>query len=91
MFQSKVLIVGLKGLGIEIAKNVVLMGVKSVTIADKEKLQLQTYLHNFSSKKQILVRTVLKYQLPNLENSMNVFLLLFIQEISLKILLNNSQ
>ena len=35
MQQSNVLISGMKGLGIEIAKNVVLGGVKSVTIHDE--------------------------------------------------------
>lgn len=34
MAASTVLIVGLKGLGVEIAKNVILGGVKSVTLAD---------------------------------------------------------
>jgi ubiquitin-activating enzyme E1 len=36
MANSNVLISGMKGLGIEIAKNVVLGGVKSVTIHDTE-------------------------------------------------------
>lgn len=34
MANSTVLIIGLKGLGVEIAKNVVLAGVKSVTLYD---------------------------------------------------------
>lgn len=34
MATSNVLIIGLKGLGVEIAKNVVLAGVKSVTLYD---------------------------------------------------------
>jgi ubiquitin-activating enzyme E1 len=34
MSQSNVLLVGCKGLGVEIAKNVVLAGVKSVTLHD---------------------------------------------------------
>ncbi|XP_061178892.1 ubiquitin-like modifier-activating enzyme 1 [Saccostrea echinata] len=37
MANSNVLIAGMKGLGVEIAKNVVLGGVKSVTIQDTEK------------------------------------------------------
>lgn len=37
MAKSNVLIAGMGGLGIEIAKNVVLAGVKSVTIQDTEK------------------------------------------------------
>ncbi|XP_048741886.2 ubiquitin-like modifier-activating enzyme 1 isoform X2 [Ostrea edulis] len=37
MANSKVLIAGMKGVGVEVAKNVVLGGVKSVTIQDTEK------------------------------------------------------
>lgn len=40
MAKSNVLIVGLKGLGVEIAKNVVLAGVKSVTLYDPEEAQI---------------------------------------------------
>lgn len=40
MGQSDVLLVGLKGLGIEIAKNVVLAGVKSVTLYDPKPVEL---------------------------------------------------
>ena len=40
MQQSTVLIVGLKGLGVEIAKNVVLGGVKSLTLHDPKPVQL---------------------------------------------------
>ncbi|KAG0338439.1 SPS-sensor component ptr3 [Podila humilis] len=40
MGTSNILIVGLKGLGIEIAKNVVLAGVKSVTLYDPELVKL---------------------------------------------------
>ena len=36
MQNSNVLIMGMKGLGLEIAKNVILAGVKSVTIWDCE-------------------------------------------------------
>ncbi|KAL7751063.1 E1 ubiquitin-activating protein [Sorochytrium milnesiophthora] len=39
MALSNVLIIGLKGLGVEIAKNVVLAGVKSVTLYDPEPAQ----------------------------------------------------
>ncbi|EMD40801.1 hypothetical protein CERSUDRAFT_111385 [Gelatoporia subvermispora B] len=41
MAASNVLVVGVKGLGVEIAKNVVLAGVKSVTIYDPEPVQIQ--------------------------------------------------
>ena len=40
MAASTVLIVGLKGLGVEIAKNVVLGGVKSMTLHDPEPVQI---------------------------------------------------
>ncbi|CAG8578525.1 9383_t:CDS:10 [Funneliformis mosseae] len=40
MGSSNVLIVGLKGLGVEIAKNVVLAGVKSVTLHDPEPVRI---------------------------------------------------
>ncbi|CEG71464.1 Putative Podospora anserina S mat genomic DNA chromosome 3, supercontig 2 (Fragment) [Rhizopus microsporus] len=40
MSTAHVLIVGLKGLGVEIAKNVVLAGVKSVTLYDPEPAQI---------------------------------------------------
>ncbi|KAI9183343.1 E1 ubiquitin-activating protein [Blastocladiella emersonii ATCC 22665] len=40
MAASNVLIIGMKGLGVELAKNVVLAGVKSVTIYDPEPAQL---------------------------------------------------
>ncbi|KAH9938241.1 ubiquitin activating enzyme [Fomitopsis serialis] len=42
MAASNILIVGVKGLGVEIAKNVVLAGVKSVTIYDPEPVEVQT-------------------------------------------------
>ncbi|EUC66339.1 ubiquitin activating enzyme (E1) subunit UBA3 [Rhizoctonia solani AG-3 Rhs1AP] len=41
MATSNVLIVGVKGLGVEIAKNIVLAGVKSVTLFDPEPVQVQ--------------------------------------------------
>ncbi|KAJ3371127.1 hypothetical protein GGF31_003550 [Allomyces arbusculus] len=40
MALSNVLIIGMKGLGVEIAKNVVLAGVKSVTIHDPEPVEI---------------------------------------------------
>lgn len=41
MQNSNVLIIGLKGLGIEIAKNVALAGVKSLTIQDDKSIEVQ--------------------------------------------------
>ncbi|KAJ2493780.1 E1 ubiquitin-activating protein, partial [Coemansia sp. RSA 2052] len=51
MGTSNVLIVGLKGLGCEIAKNIILAGVKSVTLYDPEAVQVadlssQFFLHS---------------------------------------------
>ncbi|KNE64348.1 ubiquitin-activating enzyme E1 [Allomyces macrogynus ATCC 38327] len=40
MATSNVLVIGMKGLGVEIAKNVILAGVKSVTIYDPEPVQI---------------------------------------------------
>ena len=40
MSMSNVLIVGMKGLGVEIAKNVILAGVKSVNIFDPQPVAL---------------------------------------------------
>jgi len=47
MSQSNVLIIGLRGLGVEIAKNVVLAGVKSVTIYDPELAQISDLSSQF--------------------------------------------
>ena len=57
MSASNVLIIGLKGLGVEIAKNVVLAGVKSVTIHDPQAVELsdlssQFFLHTEDIGKQ---------------------------------------
>jgi ubiquitin-activating enzyme E1 len=41
MATSNVLIVGMKGLGVEIAKNIALAGVKSVTIYDPFPVEVQ--------------------------------------------------
>jgi molybdopterin/thiamine biosynthesis adenylyltransferase len=40
MSASNVLICGLRGLGVEVAKNVILSGVKSVTITDTVKTSI---------------------------------------------------
>jgi ubiquitin-activating enzyme E1 len=47
MSQSNVLIIGLRGLGVEIAKNVILAGVKSVTLYDPEITQLSDLSSQF--------------------------------------------
>lgn len=47
MAASNVLIVGLDGLGVEIAKNIILAGVKSVTVYDPELVQVQDLSSQF--------------------------------------------
>ncbi|KAI9447756.1 ubiquitin activating enzyme [Lactarius indigo] len=47
MAASNVLIVGLDGLGVEIAKNLILAGVKSVTVYDPEPVQIQDLSSQF--------------------------------------------
>lgn len=47
MAASNILIVGMRGLGVEIAKNVVLAGVKSVTIFDPERVAIQDLSSQF--------------------------------------------
>ncbi|KAG0223004.1 putative ubiquitin activating enzyme [Mortierella sp. GBAus27b] len=52
MGTSDILIIGLKGLGIEIAKNIVLAGVKSVTLHDPEKVQISDLSTQFYLTKE---------------------------------------
>ncbi len=40
MGESNVLLVGLRGLGVEVAKNIILAGVKGVALYDPEKVQV---------------------------------------------------
>ncbi|KAI0265111.1 ubiquitin activating enzyme [Gloeopeniophorella convolvens] len=47
MAASNVLIVGLDGLGVEIAKNIILAGVKSVTVYDPEPVRIQDLSSQF--------------------------------------------
>lgn len=47
MHQSKVIISGLKGLGMEIAKNLALMGVRSLTLHDSEAITISDLSSNF--------------------------------------------
>ncbi|KAF5363942.1 hypothetical protein D9756_000809 [Leucocoprinus leucothites] len=47
MAASNVLIVGLQGLGVEIAKNIILAGVKSVTVYDPEPVTVQDLSSQF--------------------------------------------
>jgi molybdopterin/thiamine biosynthesis adenylyltransferase len=45
--ESTVLVIGLDTLGIEIAKNLILSGLKKIFIFDKEKVCLENLLGNF--------------------------------------------
>lgn len=45
--QLKILIIGLRGLGIEIAKNIIVSGPKSVTIFDPNKIEINDLGSNF--------------------------------------------
>ncbi|KAH9973020.1 ubiquitin activating enzyme [Lactifluus volemus] len=47
MAASNILIVGLDGLGVEIAKNIILAGVKSVTVYDPEPVRIQDLSSQF--------------------------------------------
>ncbi|KAI0519287.1 hypothetical protein KFK09_006729 [Dendrobium nobile] len=47
LFASSVLVSGLQGLGVEIAKNLVLAGVKSITLHDEGKVELWDLASNF--------------------------------------------
>ena len=47
ILNLKILIIGLRGLGIEIAKNIILAGPKEVSISDKQKCQISDLGSNF--------------------------------------------
>lgn len=52
MASSNVLIVGLRGLGVEIAKNVILAGVKSVSVFDPDPVTIQDLSSQFFLRKE---------------------------------------
>ncbi|KIL68290.1 hypothetical protein M378DRAFT_8955 [Amanita muscaria Koide BX008] len=66
MAASNVLIVGLQGLGVEIAKNVVLAGVKSVTICDPEPVAVQDLSSQFFLRQQDIGKSRAEATLPRL-------------------------
>ena len=53
MAQANVLISGLRGLGVEVAKNVILGGVKSVTLHDAEDCQIADLSSQFFLRDEI--------------------------------------
>ncbi|KAF8742413.1 hypothetical protein AX14_004632 [Amanita brunnescens Koide BX004] len=66
MAASNVLIVGMQGLGVEIAKNVVLAGVKSVTIYDPEPVRVQDLSSQFFLRKEDIGKPRAAATLPRL-------------------------
>ena len=64
--RSHLLISGLGGLGIEIAKNVILAGVKSVTLHDTEKATYKDLSSNFYLTEEVCIfrHAFNKYSLP---------------------------
>ncbi|KAF8220368.1 ubiquitin activating enzyme [Tricholoma matsutake] len=66
MAASNVLIVGVQGLGVEIAKNIVLAGVKSVTIFDPEPVTMQDLSSQFFLRVQDIGKPRAEATLPRL-------------------------
>ncbi|KAL0949892.1 hypothetical protein HGRIS_009922 [Hohenbuehelia grisea] len=66
MAVSNVLIVGLHGLGVEIAKNVVLAGVKSVTVFDPEPVQIQDLSTQFFLREEDVGKSRAEATVPRL-------------------------
>ncbi|KAF9057412.1 ubiquitin activating enzyme [Panaeolus papilionaceus] len=66
MAASNVLIVGLRGLGVEIAKNIVLAGVKSVTIYDPEPVTIQDMSSQFFLRSEDIGKSRAAATLPHL-------------------------
>lgn len=66
MAVSNVLIVGLQGLGVEIAKNVALAGVKSVTIYDPELVTVQDLSSQFFLRSEDIGKSRAAATLPRL-------------------------
>ncbi|KAF8974646.1 ubiquitin activating enzyme [Flammula alnicola] len=66
MAASNVLIVGMKGLGIEIAKNIALAGVKSVTIYDPEPVTVQDLSSQFFLRAEDIGKSRAAATLPRL-------------------------
>lgn len=58
--QLKIFIQGIRGLGIEISKNIILAGPKKVTIFDKNKIVINDLTSNFFYKKKISAKEEMK-------------------------------
>ena len=57
---ARVLIVGLKGLGAEISKNLILAGVKSLTMMDSENAEPEDMQHQFLIPESDIGKNVIK-------------------------------
>ncbi|KAF9008754.1 ubiquitin activating enzyme [Cyathus striatus] len=66
MAASNVLIVGLQGLGVEIAKNIILAGVKSVTVYDPEPVSIQDLSSQFFLRHEDIGKSRAEAALPRL-------------------------
>lgn len=66
MSESNVLIVGLRGLGVEIAKNVILAGVKSVGLLDNQPVAINDLGAQFYLKPTDVGRPRAECSLPQL-------------------------
>ncbi|EKM59140.1 uncharacterized protein PHACADRAFT_249384 [Phanerochaete carnosa HHB-10118-sp] len=66
MAASNVLIVGLRGLGVEIAKNLVLAGVKSVTVYDPEPVEIQDLSSQYFLRKEDIGKPRAEIAVPRL-------------------------
>ncbi|KAJ3554773.1 hypothetical protein NM688_g2938 [Phlebia brevispora] len=66
MAASNVLVVGMKGLGVEIAKNVILAGVKSVTVYDPEPVLVQDLSSQFFLREEDIGKSRAEACVPRL-------------------------
>ncbi|KAF8175962.1 ubiquitin activating enzyme [Mycena galopus ATCC 62051] len=66
MAASNVLIVGIQGLGVEIAKNIALAGVKSVTIFDPEPVTIQDLSSQFFLREEDIGKSRAEATVPRL-------------------------
>lgn len=63
---ADVLLIGIHSLGAEVAKNILLSGIKSLTFLDDGKVTEQDLLTNFLLPKDSLGKSVSALNLPNL-------------------------
>jgi len=66
MMQSNVLVVGLRGLGVEVAKNLILAGVRSVTLHDSEPVSMDDLAAQFYLSEADIGKSRAQVSLPKL-------------------------